>query len=252
MTPAFDRPIAHRGLHDRAAGIIENSASAFEAAIAAGYHIECDLQLSSDGVPIVFHDDDLERLTGRKGTAGSLTAAEYAQTPLLGSAMDDRPQRFTNMLAQVAGRTLLQVELKHQPTREATEALARCAADAIASYSGPLVIESFDPNLLTAVHRHGYRGRLGIISYRYDQPDWEGDMKASKKFVLRHMLHYPWTRFDFMSLHEKALDTPAARFFRAIGKDVTCWTIRSPEAARRALAAGADQIVFEGFDARAL
>jgi glycerophosphoryl diester phosphodiesterase len=252
MTPAFDRPIAHRGLHNRAAGIIENSASAFEAAIAAGYHIECDLQLSSDGIPIVFHDDDLERLTGRKGPVGSLTAVELSQTPLLGSALGDRPQRFTNMLAQVGGRTLIQVELKHQPSREATEALARCAADAIATYSGPLVVESFDPNLLTAVRRHGYRGRLGIISYRYDKPEWEGDMPARQKFVLRHMLHYPWSQFDFMSLQEEALDMPAARFFKAIGKAVTCWTIRSPEAARNALARGADQIVFEGFDANAL
>lgn len=252
MTPAFDRPIAHRGLHNRTAGVIENSVSAFEAAIAAGYHIECDLQLSRDGVPIVFHDDSLERLTSRKGLVSRLTAGELAETPLLDSAAGDRPQRFTEMLSQVAGRTLLQVELKHQRTPEATKILAWHAAEAIAAYKGPLVVESFDPHLLTAVRRHGYRGRLGIISYRYDQPDWEGDMKASEKFVLRHMLHYPWTRFDFMSLQETALDMPAARFFRAIGKDVTCWTIRSPEAARKALAGGANQIVFEGFDANAL
>jgi glycerophosphoryl diester phosphodiesterase len=252
MTPAFDRPIAHRGLHNRAHGVIENSASAFEAAIAAGYHIECDLQLSRDGIPIVFHDDDLKRLTGRTGTPGDLTAAEFAETPLLESVGGDRPQRFTELLAQVAGRTLLQVELKHQRTRETTDTLAARAAEAIAGYRGPLVVESFDPNLLTAVRRHGYRGRLGIISYRYDQPDWEGDMKASDKFVLRHMLHYPWTRFDFMSLHEAALTLPAARVFKALGKDVTCWTIRSADAARSALAGGADQIVFEGFDANAL
>lgn len=252
MTPVFDRPIAHRGLHSRAAGIIENSASAFEAAIAAGYHIECDLQLSSDGVPIVFHDDDLERLTGRKGPVGGLMAAELTSLPLLESASGDYPQRFADMLAQVAGRTLLQVELKHQETKETTDTLAREAAKAIGTYSGPLVVESFDPKLLTAIRRYGYDGRLGIISYRYDKPDWEGDMPASQKFVLRHMLHYPWTRFDFMSLQEQALETPAARFFKAIGKGVTCWTIRSPEAARRALAGGADQIVFEGFDANAL
>ena len=252
MTPAFDRPIAHRGLHNRADGIIENSASAFDAAIAAGYHIECDLQLSSDNEAIVFHDDDLERLTGRKGPVGERTAAELTRLPLLGSATGDCPQKFADMLARVAGRTLLQVELKHQATKEATEGLARRAAETIATYNGPLVVESFDPNLLTAIRRHGYRGRLGIISYRYDQPEWEGDMPARQKFVLRHMLHFPWTRFDFMSLHEGALDLPAARFFRAIGKAVTCWTIRSPAAARKALAGGADQIVFEGFDANAL
>lgn len=252
MTPAFDRPIAHRGLHDRAAGVIENSAAAFDNAIAAGYHIECDVQLSRDGVPVVFHDDDLERLTGRTGPVGSLTADELAALPLIGSADGACPQRFSEMLAQVGGRTLLQVELKHQPTREATQTLARRVSAAIAGYRGPLVIESFDPHLLIEMRRAGYRGRLGIISYRYDNPEWDPDLSAGQAFVLRHMLHYPWTRFDFMSLHEDALTLPVARLFKALGKDVTCWTIRSAEAARRALAGGADQIVFEGFDANGL
>jgi glycerophosphoryl diester phosphodiesterase len=69
--PIFDRPIAHRGLHNRALGVIENSRSAFEAAIARNFHIECDVQLSRDGVPVIFHDDDLERLTGLKGPAAA-------------------------------------------------------------------------------------------------------------------------------------------------------------------------------------
>src|SRR4051794_262252 len=60
--PMFPQPIAHRGLHERAIGIIENSASAFEAAIIGGFTIECDVQLSSDGVPVIFHDDDMTRL----------------------------------------------------------------------------------------------------------------------------------------------------------------------------------------------
>ena len=64
MSRLFDRPIAHRGLHDRSRGIIENSRSAFEAAIAHGYAIECDVQLSSDGVPFIFRDDTLERMRG--------------------------------------------------------------------------------------------------------------------------------------------------------------------------------------------
>ena len=61
------RPIAHRGLHDIAAGVIENSASAAEAAIAGNFGIECDVQLSADGQAVVFHDFVLDRLTGEKG-----------------------------------------------------------------------------------------------------------------------------------------------------------------------------------------
>ncbi len=75
---AFDwlvaRPIAHRGLHAKSKGIIENTASAFEAAILGGYSIECDVQLTADGEAIVFHDDDLERVTEAKGPVKALTA----------------------------------------------------------------------------------------------------------------------------------------------------------------------------------
>ncbi|MGB3335731.1 MAG: glycerophosphodiester phosphodiesterase family protein [Devosia sp.] len=73
--PMFSKPIAHRGLHDRAKGVIENTASAFEAAIAGGYAIECDLQLTSDGVPIIFHDSDMKRLLGKDGAVADCLAA---------------------------------------------------------------------------------------------------------------------------------------------------------------------------------
>lgn len=246
--PVFDRPIAHRGLHDRTKGVIENSASAFEAAIAAGYHIECDLQLTSDGVPVVFHDDELERLTGRKGKPSDLTAAEMTSLPLLGSAAGDCPPRFTDFLALVDGRTLLQVELKQQKSKPDNERLARAAIAAVAGYAGPLVFESFDPDLLMRLRRLGFKGARGIITYTYDQPEWDGRLTRWERFGLRHLLHWPYSRFDFMSVHEAALDLGAVRFWRGLGLPVTSWTIRSAEAARKALSGGADQIVFEGFD----
>jgi glycerophosphoryl diester phosphodiesterase len=98
--PTFDRPIAHRGLHDRARGIIENTASAFAAAIERGYAIECDVQLSRDGIPMIFHDDDLDRLTGVAGPVGARTMAELASYTLLDSAAGDTPQRFDEFLAR--------------------------------------------------------------------------------------------------------------------------------------------------------
>lgn len=244
--PRFDRPVAHRGLHDREQGVIENSRSAFEAAIAGGFDIECDLQLTSDGEAVVFHDDALERLTGAAGLVRERTAAEMAKLPLLGSAAGDSPQRFAEFLEQIAGRTLLQIELKRQ-RGGGTEALAHHAADVLRHYSGPVTVESFDPDLLVAIRRAGYRGALGIITYRYDKPEREKDLSNAQRLVLRHLLHWPRSRFDFISCHYQALDLPAVRFFRALGVPVTAWTVRSPEDARLA-ARGADQIVFEGFD----
>jgi glycerophosphoryl diester phosphodiesterase len=244
---AFPRPIAHRGLHDKSAGVIENSRTAFEQAAQAGYAIECDLQLSRDGVPMVFHDQRLDRLTGRAGLVRETLAADLGTYPLTGSAANDCPQTFAAFLDQIGGRVLLQVELKHQTTPEATEALARAAFEIARHYSGPLVFESFDPRLLTVVRRAGYAGPLGIITWRYDEPDDDtGTPNAFRDFALRHLLHWPMTRFDFISCDKTALDLPAIRLFRALGKPVTAWTIRSQVEADAALASS-DQLVFEGF-----
>ena len=111
LSPDFLRlPVAHRGYHDRAAGRPENSLAAARAAIAAGYAIECDLQPSADGVPMVFHDYDLRRLTGVAGRIGGFTAAELAAMPLLGG--DEGIPTLAELLALVAGRVPLLIEIR--------------------------------------------------------------------------------------------------------------------------------------------
>ena len=245
--PLFPRPIAHRGLHDQAAGVIENSAAAFEAAIAGNFAIECDVQLTSDGVPVVFHDDAMERLLGLPGPVADASSARVTTTPLLGSAAGNCPQTFPAFIAQIAGRTLLQIELKQQRDAQNTQALARTVAQALASYAGPVTVESFDPTLLTAIRAHGFAGPRGIITYGYDTPEWDGKLTAAQRFALRHLLHWPQTRFDFISCHDAALTLPAIKFWRALGKPVTAWTIRSRVAAAAARP-HIDQIVFEGFN----
>ena len=70
---------------------------------------------------------------------------------------------------------------------------------------------------------------------------------ASRKVILRHLLHWPWSRFSFISCHFDALDLPAVRFFRASGAAGDRLDDPGP-AAGRLTAADADQIVFEGFD----
>ncbi|MDB5537017.1 MAG: glycerophosphodiester phosphodiesterase [Devosia sp.] len=246
-TALFPRPIAHRGLHNRAAGIIENSAAAFEAAIASNFAIECDLQLTSDGVPVVFHDDDLERLTGKTGPVSAISSAELTSTPLLGSAAGNCPQRFTDFLAQIGGRTLLQIELKYQRDVAGTQLLARAAAELLKSYKGPVTIESFDPNLLTQIRQFGFTGPRGIITYDYEPNEWDAHLTDDQRYALRHLLHWHETQFDFISCDKDALELPAIKFWRALGKPVTAWTIRSKVEADAA-APHIDQIVFEGFD----
>jgi glycerophosphoryl diester phosphodiesterase len=242
----FDRPIAHRGLHDRTRGVIENSQSAFEAAIAAGYAIECDVQLSSDGVPFIFHDDDFDRLTNATGPSDARPIAEVQALVLKDSVPVQVPQRFTEFLSQIAGRTMLQVELKQQRNPTLTRALATAVAAALRDYRGPYTLESFDPNLIVALRRAGETAPIGIITYGYDEPSWDSKLPGWQRVVLRHLLHWPLTRFDFISCRDVSLGLPAVRLFRALGVPVTSWTIKSQAGAETALRQ-ADQIVFEGF-----
>lgn len=244
--PLFDRPIAHRGLHDRANGVIENSHAAFEAAIAGGYAIECDVQLSSDGVPFIFHDDDFDRLTEATGPSDARPIAEVQSLVLKDSTAREVPQRFTEFLAQVAGRTLLQIELKQQRTPAQTAALATAVAGALRDYRGPYTLESFDPNLIVALRRAGEKAPIGIITYGYDEPTWDSKLPGWQRIVLRNLLHWPVTRFDFISCRDVSLNMPTVRLFRALGVPVTSWTIKS-QAGADAVKPHADQIVFEGF-----
>lgn len=246
MIRNFERPIAHRGLHDRSKGIIENSRSAFEAAIAAGYAIECDVQLSSDGVPFIFHDDDFDRVTEVTGRSDERPIADVEELRLKDSAAGDRPQRFTEYLEQVAGRAQMQIELKMQADVQRTRRLATEVVAALRNYRGPYTIESFDPWLLMAVRKAGSTAPLGIVTYAYDEPTWDSHIPWWKKAVLRHLLHWPWTRFSFISCRNLSLYLPVVRLLHARGMEVTTWTITSEQAARAALRAS-DQIVFEGF-----
>lgn len=247
-TSVFDRPIAHRGLHNAAGGVIENSRSAFEAAISRGFGIECDLQLTADGEAVVFHDGELARLTGQDGLVRETTAEVLCAIPLSGSANGDTPLRFSQLLAGVAGQVPLVVEIKQQDLPDQTRALSLKALAAIADYSGPLAFKSFDPLALDTLHRAGFRGPLGIITFDYRSH--AEHLSSAQKFVLRTTLHRPVSRFTFISCERTHLSHPMIRLRRALGMKVMSWTIRSPEESAEALR-GAAQIVFEGFDPEA-
>src|SRR5690606_12140843 len=132
---------------------------------------------------------------GRPGLVRTLSAAEITAMPLLGSAAGEAPQTFAALLDQVAGRTLIVAEAKDQHDRARNAALARRAPQLAAAYSGPLVFKSFHPGLVSALREAGFPGDIGIITYRYDRPDWDGGLPGLQRWVLRHLLHYPVSRF---------------------------------------------------------
>ena len=141
------RPVAHRGLHDIARGIVENMPAAAQAAVDGNFAIECDIQLSSDGEAMVHHDNALGRLTEGSGallgrTAAELKAVQFKNTP-------ERMMTLGDLCALVAGRVPLVIEVKSH--FDGDRRLVKRMADVLASYSGPAVGMSFDPDQVVAL-----------------------------------------------------------------------------------------------------
>ncbi len=235
------RPLAHRGLHDAAAGVIENTASAFAAAIAGGYGIECDLQISADGEAMVHHDDALGRLTEGGGRLADMSAADIKQARFKQSA--DRILTLGELCDQVDGRATLVLELKSRFAGD--RRLAQRTADVLASYRGPAAAMSFDPALVAAVRDIAPRLARGIVAQRrYD--NWPGLPPALAR-QMAHLLHLPRTRPHFIAYAIKDLPALAPLAARIILRlPLLTWTVRSENERRRA-AAYADQIIFEGW-----
>ena len=242
------RPIAHRGLHDHAAGRIENSGSAARAAVEHGFAIECDVQLSADGEAMVFHDFRLDRLTGESGPVRARSAAVLSRIALAGST--DGIPTLPEFLDLIGGRVPLVVEIKS--AFDGDFRLARRTADIVAASNAPVAIKSFDPAVIA--HLRENRGALGVANTPlgivaeadYSHGDWAALPKATQ-VDLANFLHYERSQPDFLSWRVRDLPHPTPYLCRtALGMPVMSWTVRTPE--QRALAAlWADQMVFEGF-----
>lgn len=225
------RPIAHRGLHDSNRGIFENTLSAFEAAIAQNYAIECDLQYAADSVPMVFHDFDLERLCGLKGDVRDKMSNEL-QLMSVGQTNDKIPN-LLQMLDLVQGRVPLIVELKGREGDD--DGFAGAVLDALDHYQGPVALMSFNHHLLKDLRALGCSYPLGLTAMG-DAPD---------TFFTHEEIFS--IGIDFISYHVEHLPNPFIEAQRQKNMPIISWTVRSMDQKLHS-DTYADQITFEGFD----
>lgn len=239
------RPVAHRGYHDRDAGRIENTIPAAEAAIARGFAIECDLQLTRDDVAIVFHDDTLDRLTEATGPVAARTLAELKAIPLHGT--EARIPTLDELLAAIGGRVPLFAEFKSG--FDGNRRLEQAAAPRLAAYTGPLAVMSFDPDSVLALKKLAPALPRGMVADCFADAEWRG-IPPLRRLALRHLAAAPRVRPGFVAYGVHDLPADAPLLLRHLGTPLLTWTVRTDTdlaTARRY----ADQIIFEGFDPEA-
>ncbi len=242
MTKSWLRsvPVAHRGLHDIGKGIPENSVAAFRAAMEAGFAIECDVRLAADGVPMVFHDGDLKRLTGAEGKTDALTSAELGKLSILGTG--ENAPTFAAFLDLVAGRVPLLIEVKNYGDATA-EKLAAASWSVLKDYAGDYAIQSFAPDVVAWFEVHAPHVPRGQIA---TDPDAMSSLTEAERVALKAKLAAGHGDPDFIAYDVKLLPAPLTDRARAAGKPVLTWTVKTPE--QRAVAAKhADNMIFEGF-----
>ncbi len=239
-------PIAHRALHDDRAGRIENSPSAIAAAIAAGYGIEIDLQPAADGTPMVFHDEDLARLTGEPGQINAREVEALTRLPLTGGRGDTIPT-LAQVLGQIGGRVPLLIEIKdhHGQIGAAGPGFAARIATALTGYGGPLAVMSFNPRLVSAFAAAAPGIAVGLTTGSYDPVSYAPVPPATCD-RLRAIPDFDPRLHSFISHESTDLSRPRVAEIAATGAAILTWTIRSPAAEAEARKV-AHNITFEGY-----
>jgi len=238
------RPIAHRGLHDAAHGVIENTAGAVDAAIAAGYGVEVDVQVSADGEAMVHHDDVLGRLTEGDGRLDGLSAAALKRVAFRGS--DERMLTLGELCDLVGGRAALLVELKSR--FDGDESLPARVAAVLSGYGGPVAPMSFDPRQLCYLRHKAPRLPRGIVAakYRGPHPYWD-QMPLWLRYGMASLLPAVVARPAFVAYAVGDLPALAPLLTRhVLCLPLLTWAVRT-ETERQRAARFADQMIFEGF-----
>ena len=223
---------AHRGLHG--GDVPENSLSAFATAISAGMGIECDVQQTGDGGAVVFHDWELDRLTGESGPVSRRTAAELSQVRI-GQGSDHIPT-LRDLLGMVRGRVPLLIEVKTRRERRVGPLCLAVRRD-LEGYAGPAAVMGFDPRVCAWFRRHAPRVVRGLVVT-------EEEARTLSGAVRRHLALWQ-ARPDFLAYDVRDLPSRFAAAQRRRGLPLLTWTVRSAALRQRA-ADCADAPIAEG------
>ncbi|AFA47194.1 glycerophosphodiester phosphodiesterase family protein [Acetobacterium woodii] len=228
---------AHRGLHQKDKSIPENSLSAFQKAVTAGYGIELDINLTADGKVVVFHDDSLLRVCGIERLITDCTAAQLSNYRL--EKTNEPIPLLEEVLQLVDGRVPIIVELKNTPN---WVMLCEKSVELLDHYDGHYCIESFHPGIV----RWFYKNRPGVT-----RGQLSAGMRSFKgtpfgqRLIITSLLTNALSRPHFVAYkHEDAYYRLALYLFKVMGGKLAGWTVRDTDNVAKCMAYF-DVIIFE-------
>ncbi|MFK0524328.1 glycerophosphodiester phosphodiesterase [Paenibacillus illinoisensis] len=183
--------VAHRGYPKK---YPENTLSSFLKAVELGFtHLELDVHLSQDGIPVVIHDHTVDRMTNGTGRVADYTASELQSFCI---KQDEHIPTLEEVLRALKGKIGLNIELKQMGTYYPQ--LEEKVLEVIKEFSmlDQVVITSFDFDALEKIRQLSSEVRIGLISFGCSKAilDWSVEMEATflsmhYAFVTEHYIH---------------------------------------------------------------
>lgn len=244
-TPFRGRMYAHRGLHNMnrdnsfvADGAYpENSLAAIKKAVDNGFGIEFDVHLTKDHIPVVFHDDTLDRICGVTGYLKDYTYEELQQFHLLGT--EERIPAFSDVLKLVNGKVPLIIEYKVE--KNANQLCSICNG-MLADYPGLYCIESFHPQAVRWYRKH----RPDIVRGQLSE-DFTKQKLNIPYFLFSHLIGNCYGAPDFVAYnckhHTELSRTICRKLYHCLSY---AWTVRSQEELEH-ISPHFDSYIFEDF-----
>lgn len=205
--------IAHRGAHNNN-NIPENSLLAFQKAIELNLPIELDIQITKDNKLVIFHDNNLKRMTGENKLIQDLTYEEIKNLKLLNTK--EKIPTFKEVLNLVKGKVLIDIEIK---TTKKKEEIAKSILKELNNYKGEIIIKSFNPFIIKLIKKQTDKYKLGLlITDKYDN-----------KFIdFLYKINIPclYLKPDFIAIKKSLLTKKTYKKY--IKKyNIFIWTIKS-------------------------
>ncbi len=194
--------------------------------------VECDVQQTADGRAVVFHDWELDRLTGESGPVARRSAAALSQVRL--GDGNDRIPSLRDLLGMVRGRVPLLIELKTKADRR-VGALCLTVRRDLEGYGGPAAVMGFDPRVCAWFRRHASHIVRGLVVSEEGARTLSGS--ARRRLAL-------WrAKPDFLAYDARDLPSAFAAAQRRRGLPLLAWTVRSAGLRQRAADCAATPIV---------